>query len=192
MKKFKYYHKNFYITIEDMLDSLGEDIVLAMELGATENGFFEYGRFKISYEEEDIEKELLDKELSANRYEMKRLDEQFYIDKQGEIIKYKINNIDDIVGYYSVHEALAKQILETLYYTNDYKPFKSAKDCVMALGFIIIGAACGNRSPFSIKEPTQSQLNTMFDLGYSLTEKTFSYVDEYNNCITEYLFKKYH
>ena len=190
MKKFKYYHQDFYITKEEISNSLGEDTVTGMELNAKENGSFEYGRFKVSYEEEDLKKELIEEEISGNRYVRTRVDEQFYVDKTGIIWKYNIKDINELIDVGSIHEALAQQILETSYYTSDYKPFRSAKDCIMALGFIIIGAVCGSRSPYSIKEPTQPQLNTMFDLGYVLREETSSYVSEFNTCITEYLFKK--
>ena len=165
-----------------MVEVLGEDTVKVMELNAQQKGSFEFGRFKISYEEENIKKELIEEEISQDRYVRTRFDEQFYIDKEGKIWKYKIKNIEEIVDICSVHEKLAQQILEKRYHTKYYEPFKSAKDCIMNLGFIIIGAVCGQEPPFSQKEPTQSQLDAMFDLGYILKND--------NNFFDRYYFKR--
>ena len=88
---------------------------------AKQKGYFEFGRFKISYEEENIEKELIEEEISQDRYVRTRFNEQFYIDKEGKTWKYKIQNIEEIIYICSVHENLAQQILEQKYSTKYYE-----------------------------------------------------------------------
>lgn len=49
----------------------------------------------------------------------------------------------------------------------------NASETIRKLGWIIIGQL-GNKLPHCEKHPTQSQLNTMFDLGYKLMDSDSS------------------
>jgi hypothetical protein len=82
-----------------------------------------------------------------------RRDTEYWIDVEGNVHKWKFS-LRELDDYVSTHFAIAK----TLYPQSDYP-----EDILYNLNWIAIGsAAYGKRIKY---EPTQAQINTMFDLG---------------------------
>jgi hypothetical protein len=80
-----------------------------------------------------------------------RIDNEYLIDRRGRIIKYT----GDANSTWSIHEAIALQLFPHL---------KDAYSHVAKLGWIIIGSDI-YQGPVAYNEPSQSQINTLFDLG---------------------------
>ena len=119
-----------------------------------------------------------------------RINNQYFIDPYGEVIKYKpteekIENKDIC----SIHCNLAKQILIEMSGNSNYSPFSSEKSLLLRMGYVIVGSL-GNELPFCTREPTQAQIDKLFELGY-IFSKTYPHTDEFNRITTAFYFKKY-
>jgi hypothetical protein len=86
-------------------------------------------------------------------FSKERIEKEFWIDAEGQIHRWK-GDIEETSDLLSLHHAIAATINHSKY----------PEDVLYDMGWIAIGsAAYGNR----IKgEPSQAQINTMFDLGY--------------------------
>lgn len=109
-----------------------------------------------------------------------RIENEFLVDRYGKIHK--------VTAYLSEHEkyedephkicSFHARIAQCLFPNSI-----NASETIRKLGWIIIGQL-GNKLPYCEKYPTQSQLNTMFDLGYKLIHsdsyKLFEFKKIYN------------
>ena len=82
-----------------------------------------------------------------------RRDTEYWIDVDGKIHKWK-GTLKELDNYLSTHHAIAKLI----YSNNDYP-----EDILYNLNWIAIGSAAYGKIIKS--NPTQAQINAMFDLG---------------------------
>ena len=91
-----------------------------------------------------------------------RRDTEYYIDTEGNVHKWK-RTLNELSYYTSTHYAIAK----TFYPESDYP-----EDILYNLNWIAIGSAAsiGNRIK---SEPTQAQINTLFDLGYKRIKDSY-------------------
>jgi hypothetical protein len=87
--------------------------------------------------------------------EIDRLQEQYFIDLQGNVHKYTLKEGEDIEEIYSIHLHIAEDLFPNVHNPDDY---------VCRLGWITIGSSVYS-TPVCEKEPTQAQINTMFTLG---------------------------
>lgn len=82
-----------------------------------------------------------------------RIQKEYWINIDGKIIRYKgsLRNADN---YPSLHYEIAEQL---------YPNIEDPDDYLYNLGWISMGSACGRKIS---KEPSQAQINTLFDLGF--------------------------
>lgn len=121
---------------------------------------------------------------------MERIDLEFYVDTYGNIIKYqpyfepvevvlsdgnsftKYDENDNPFKHPSLHSEILCQ------YIGDEKFYVEKVDNTDVLeidmGWIAVGKCC-YVNPISYKKPTQSQINTMLDLGYAKIKEDFFY-----------------
>jgi len=94
------------------------------------------------------------------RWEMQstrdRVEKEYFIDPNGKIHKWK-GSLRELYEWCSTHALIAHTItgMES----------GAAKDYLVKLNWIIVGSACGNFLQIE-NEPTQAQINTLFDLDY--------------------------
>lgn len=118
-----------------------------------------------------------------------RIDNEFYVDTNGKIIKYKpyyepvdvtlsdgckFTEKDDREKPF-VHTSLHTEILRQYIGNEEYylgKREYNTDYLERELGWIAIGKVC-YFNPFAYKKPTTEQINTLFDLGYPYMNETF-------------------
>lgn len=111
--------------------------------------------------------------MLGGRYETltERINAEFFVDRRGRCVKYQPHYEYDEAGtvlwldredkpYYltSLHAEIGRQVLgDELHgsYTLQNE------------GWVVVGE-CGYSFPFCKRKPTQSQIDTMFDLGYPI------------------------
>lgn len=91
-------------------------------------------------------------EFNNIKHNKERIDQEYWIDRQGKIHKYTGDLNADII---SMHSEIAHR-----FYPESNRP----KDILMNLGWVMIGSVVYT-IPIIHKKPTQSQLNTLNDLG---------------------------
>ncbi len=82
----------------------------------------------------------------------KRVDTQFFIDRRGRIHKYKGDMMEEVV---SIHYKIADVLYPGMDYPDDH---------LMKLGWVMMGSSVYS-TPITHKKVSQSQLDTLFDLG---------------------------
>lgn len=90
-----------------------------------------------------------------------RVDAEFWIAPNGKTHKYKPTEDEtDPFSVNSLHESIARSLFPSIPRPGDY---------MGKIGWIAFGVL-GDLAPTCYKEPTQSQINTLFDLGYTHTK----------------------
>jgi hypothetical protein len=80
-----------------------------------------------------------------------RINKEYYIDRYGKVIKYKGSLSEEIV---SMHYRIAEQ---------EFPNTPNPGDFVRKIGHILVGSVYQN--PIIDIQPTQAQINKLFDLG---------------------------
>jgi hypothetical protein len=112
---------------------------------------------------EDIE-DIQEKELELKHLHQ-RVDSEFYIDPDGRIIK---STLEEAKDWISLHLGIAERL---------YPDVEHADDYLFEMGWISIGsAAYGIRIK---SEPTQSQIDTLYELGYRRIRDSFGIMYEF-------------
>lgn len=97
----------------------------------------------------------------------RRIDNEFWVAPDGRVVRLRVSDDPDwdiISSIVSMHGAIAEQQFSNcIGYPEDY---------VRKLGWISVQLDNEYRAPHCYKESTQSQINTMFDLGYVLNDCT--------------------
>lgn len=90
------------------------------------------------------------------KIEKERVEKEYFIDPNGKIHKWK-GSLKELHEWCSTHALIAHTItgIES----------GAAKDYLVKLNWLMVGSACGNFLQIE-NEPTQAQINTLFDLGY--------------------------
>jgi len=83
---------------------------------------------------------------------MLRTDKEFFIDCNGKIYKYHGTDAENIT---SIHNAIAAEL---------YPDIKHPVEFVMRKGWILVGSVAYNGSLLIHKQPSQSQVDILFDL----------------------------
>jgi hypothetical protein len=101
---------------------------------------------------------------------LRRVEDQYYIDRLGHIHKYDGNLYDEI---HSMHFEIAKK-----HYPNHDRP----QDVLNKLGWITIGSTTYHK-PIIFKKPTQAQINKLAKLNHlnNLLILDNGYFVNYNN-----------
>jgi hypothetical protein len=86
------------------------------------------------------------------KYYKERLEKEFWIDRFGKVYKFKGELKDHITSF---HAEIAYDLFPGL---------RDSKTYLMDLGWVMVGSVVYN-CPIIHKKPTQSQINTLFDLG---------------------------
>ena len=103
----------------------------------------------------------------------KCVDAQFFIDRRGRIHKYKGDMMEELI---SIHYEIADALFPGMGYPDDH---------LMKLGWVMVGSSV-HSMPIIHKEASQSQLDTLFDLG-KLDRLTILDGNYYINYNTKYL-----
>ena len=90
------------------------------------------------------------------KLEKERVEKEYFIDTNGKIHKWK-GSLKELHEYCSTHWLIASKIMGN--------ESRNVDDCLFNLGWIKVGSACGNFLQIK-NEPTQAQINTLFDLDY--------------------------
>lgn len=97
----------------------------------------------------------------------RRIDNEFWVAPDGRVVRLRVSGDPDwdvIFSIVSMHGAIAEQQFSDC--------IGSPEDYARKLGWISVQLANEYRAPHCYKEPTQSQINTMFDFGYALNDGT--------------------
>lgn len=86
------------------------------------------------------------------KFNTKRLEEQYWIDRRGKVYKYDGDLSEEIVSF---HSEIAAQI---------YPDAERPDDILLKLGWVKVGAT-GYERPIIDKKPTQAQLDRLERLG---------------------------
>lgn len=97
----------------------------------------------------------------------RRIDSEFWVDPTGRVVRLRVSDDPDwavISSIVSMHGSIAEQQFSDC--------IGSPEDYARKLGWISVQLDNEYRAPHCYKEPTQSQINTMFDFGYALNDGT--------------------
>lgn len=97
----------------------------------------------------------------------RRIDSEFWVDPTGRVVRLRVSDDLDwavISSIVSMHGSIAEQQFSDC--------IGSPEDYARKLGWISVQLDNEYRAPYCYKEPTQSQINTMFDFGYALNDGT--------------------
>lgn len=97
----------------------------------------------------------------------RRIDSEFWVDSTGRVVRLRVSDDLDwavISSIVSMHGSIAEQQFSDC--------IGSPEDYARKLGWISVQLDNEYRAPHCYKEPTQSQINTMFDFGYALNDGT--------------------
>ena len=107
----------------------------------------------------------IDNDSTTYDYNLKRVSKEFYIDRLGNVHKYKGSLKDDII---SMHYHIAHKLFPKLDYPDDH---------VMKLGWILCGSTVYHCPIIHIK-PTVAQIQKLRDLDLYM-KLCFLYIDTY-------------
>lgn len=82
-----------------------------------------------------------------------RIDKQYFISPTGRVVKYKGDDSEDFI---SLHYAIAEKVVGG--------DEKYPDDVLMERGWILVGSSVYH-FPYCYIEPTQKQIDALFDLG---------------------------
>lgn len=108
---------------------------------------------------------------------LENIEKQFFIDRQGKIIKLDTTNFEIDDDYVSIHYEIANQVLPHA---------KDAKKQLMDWGWIMIGSSVYS-APIIDKKPTELQVQTLINIGkydrFCILQK--GYYINYNEFLNE-------